>query len=1852
MDGEVRVPALAEGWEDGGGGDPHPPLKSQQPPQQGDPQAEKSETMKKPTRRPGVKPPPDRAKRSIFLFKLKNPIRQICITITEAKWFEIFILLAITGTCVSLAVFTPLPNGDTNAVNEFLEEIEVIFTVIFTGECLMRIVALGFVAHPNAYLRNTWNILDFTIVMIGLISSILAVLQIEGFDVKALRAFRVLRPLRLISGVPSLQIVMNAILMAIIPLMNIALLVLFVIIIYSIIGLELFMGAFHKTCFDVVTGDMMEDPTPCGGIFSCPNGTECRGEWEGPQWGITCFDNFGQAMLTVFQCITLEGWTDMLYWIHDSQGNTWQFIYFVSMVVLGAFFVMNLILGVLSGEFSKEKEKAQSRGDFQRLRAKQQMEEDLQGYVDWITQAEELEATEEANAIQVDISGAKKNSAVAGLLRSAMLPLQQVVDVTVTAKVTEETRKPRRHTRQTAWQKRTKSFEKWNRKMRREARKICKSQWMFWLIVILVFLNTCVLATEHHDQPLWLDDFQEYTNLFFVCLFTCEMLLKMYALGFSGYMVSLFNRFDFVVVVSSIMEFVLVNQELMPPVGLSVLRCIRLLRAFKVTRYWASMGNLVKSLVNSIASINALLVLLILFIFIFALLGMQIFGGRFKNEESRGTFNNFGQSCLTVFQILTGEDWNVVMYDGIEAYGGIKGMGAIAALYFIILFVAGNFILLNVFLAIAVDNLSTDDDEAPEAEEGEAPPEGGEEAVEGGDEKKLGEDQLPAVPVIGADGLPVYTQKDIAIQMFGEQAAEKDPSVFLEEAAQAEDNLPPEEEQMLPEEEEEADDSGNSSPPIPEGASFFIFKQDNRFRIWCHAVQAHPICANIILVCILVSSAFLACEDPLRADSEINVTLGYFDYFFTTVFTLECSLKLISYGFLFHKGAFCRVPFNVLDVVVVTVSLISIFGGSGIGFLKILRVLRVLRPLRAINRAPGLKQVVQCMIVSVKSIGNIMAVTVLLIFMFGVIGVQLFKGKFFMCTDLSMNDNRTCQGEFITYADGDINKPIVEAREWVRSPFHYDNIMQAMLTLFVVATFEGWPGILYVSIDSNTPDLGPIQDYRPHVFFFYFVYLIIIAFFMINIFVGFVIVTFQSEGEASFQDCALDKNQRNCIQYALNAKPVRRYIPKNPLQYRLWSFATSPFCEYTVFTAILLNTTSLAMKFYHQPTAYTDFLDVLNLFFTYFFLIECILKLGAFRFKNYFKDPWNAFDFFIVVGSFVDLAMANINPDNQSASIGFLRLFRVARLVKLLNKDEGIRTLLWTFLKSFQALPWVGLLIALIFFIYGVVGMQMFGRIAKDDDTDIHRNNNFQTFFWSLLILFRSATGEAWQEIMLSCISSPDVQCDEASDDAGKPEGCGSNFAYVYFISFFIICAFLVLNLFVAVIMDNFDYLTRDWSILGPHHLGEFVVLWSEYDPDAKGKIKHVDVVTLLRKISPPLGFGKLCPHRVACKRLVSMNMRLNPDGTVNFNATLFALVRTSLNIMTDGNIDESNEELRQQIIKVFKEGVDLPMLDSCCPGPGLLEEEVTVGKFYATFLIQDYFRRFKKKKDFDEMGVVVPDDFPLQAGLRTLHEAGPELKRAISGNLSDTAEEMPFVTGMFRGAMKQPGASLPGKPGVKKPKAGVPIAHLPATPPPICISPELSITPPLDRTHTPLIPSTPEHSDYESATKFEPYIPKFDQQPPRRSGNIPNGGGALPHLDRPPRPGYNGPDGPPVGSTSPALDLVGRVLREQGLGHHIDADFIEAATKEMQEAMNMSPAEFEAAAAQLLQAESEGTFRMPEAGRDYSVGLSDSVMTSSEGLPLTPQTITPATSPIASHGELTKPPVPSPRKAKRGPNE
>ncbi|XP_011786432.1 PREDICTED: voltage-dependent L-type calcium channel subunit alpha-1C isoform X16 [Colobus angolensis palliatus] len=1582
-----------------------------------------------------------RPPRALLCLTLKNPIRRACISIVEWKYplpFEIIILLTIFANCVALAIYIPFPEDDSNATNSNLERVEYLFLIIFTVEAFLKVIAYGLLFHPNAYLRNGWNLLDFIIVVVGLFSAILEQAtkadganalggKGAGFDVKALRAFRVLRPLRLVSGVPSLQVVLNSIIKAMVPLLHIALLVLFVIIIYAIIGLELFMGKMHKTCYNqegMADVPAEDDPSPCaletGHGRQCQNGTVCKPGWDGPKHGITNFDNFAFAMLTVFQCITMEGWTDVLYWVNDAVGRDWPWIYFVTLIIIGSFFVLNLVLGVLSGEFSKEREKAKARGDFQKLREKQQLEEDLKGYLDWITQAEDIDPENEDEGMDEEKP------------RNMSMPTSETESVNtenVAGGDIEGENCGARLAHRISKSKFSRYWRRWNRFCRRKCRAAVKSNVFYWLVIFLVFLNTLTIASEHYNQPHWLTEVQDTANKALLALFTAEMLLKMYSLGLQAYFVSLFNRFDCFVVCGGILETILVETKIMSPLGISVLRCVRLLRIFKITRYWNSLSNLVASLLNSVRSIASLLLLLFLFIIIFSLLGMQLFGGKFNFDEMqtrRSTFDNFPQSLLTVFQILTGEDWNSVMYDGIMAYGGPSFPGMLVCIYFIILFICGNYILLNVFLAIAVDNLADAESLTSAQKEEEEEKERKKLARTASPEKKQEMVEKPAVEEskeekielksITADGESPPTTKINMDDLQPNENEDKSPYPNPETTGEEDEEEPempvgprprPLSELHLKE----------KAVPMPEASAFFIFSSNNRFRLQCHRIVNDTIFTNLILFFILLSSISLAAEDPVQHTSFRNHILGNADYVFTSIFTLEIILKMTAYGAFLHKGSFCRNYFNILDLLVVSVSLIS-FGiqSSAINVVKILRVLRVLRPLRAINRAKGLKHVVQCVFVAIRTIGNIVIVTTLLQFMFACIGVQLFKGKLYTCSDSSKQTEAECKGNYITYKDGEVDHPIIQPRSWENSKFDFDNVLAAMMALFTVSTFEGWPELLYRSIDSHTEDRGPIYNYRVEISIFFIIYIIIIAFFMMNIFVGFVIVTFQEQGEQEYKNCELDKNQRQCVEYALKARPLRRYIPKNQHQYKVWYVVNSTYFEYLMFVLILLNTICLAMQHYGQSCLFKIAMNILNMLFTGLFTVEMILKLIAFKPKHYFCDAWNTFDALIVVGSIVDIAITEVNPaehtqcspsmnaeENSRISITFFRLFRVMRLVKLLSRGEGIRTLLWTFIKSFQALPYVALLIVMLFFIYAVIGMQVFGKIALNDTTEINRNNNFQTFPQAVLLLFRCATGEAWQDIMLACM--PGKKCAPESEPSNSTEGetpCGSSFAVFYFISFYMLCAFLIINLFVAVIMDNFDYLTRDWSILGPHHLDEFKRIWAEYDPEAKGRIKHLDVVTLLRRIQPPLGFGKLCPHRVACKRLVSMNMPLNSDGTVMFNATLFALVRTALRIKTEGNLEQANEELRAIIKKIWKR-TSMKLLDQVVPPAG--DDEVTVGKFYATFLIQEYFRKFKKRKEQGLVGKPSQRNaLSLQAGLRTLHDIGPEIRRAISGDL--TAEE------------------------------------------------------------------------------------------------------------------------------------------------------------------------------------------------------------------------------------------------------
>uniref|UniRef100_A0A8D2Q7D9 Voltage-dependent N-type calcium channel subunit alpha n=1 Tax=Varanus komodoensis TaxID=61221 RepID=A0A8D2Q7D9_VARKO len=1831
--------------------------------------------------------------RSLFVFSEDNVIRKyaklVSLTVVSTP-FEYMILATIIANCIVLALEQHLPDGDKTPMSERLDDTEPYFIGIFCFEASIKIIALGFVFHKDSYLRNGWNVMDFVVVLTGILAT-----AGTQFDLRTLRAVRVLRPLKLVSGIPSLQVVLKSIMKAMVPLLQIGLLLFFAIVMFAIIGLEFYMGKFHKACFSNETEERLGD-FPCGEerpARQCEEGI-CKKYWEGPNFGITNFDNILFAVLTVFQCITMEGWTDILYNTNDAAGNMWNWLYFIPLIIIGSFFMLNLVLGVLSGEFAKERERVENRRAFLKLRRQQQIERELNGYLEWIFKAEEVMlAEEDKNAEEKSPLDGRFTGFIFGLPSPA--PLYSVLKRATIKKSKNDlihaeegedhftdvcsVGSPFARASLKSGKNESSSYFRRKEKMFRFfIRRMVKAQSFYWMVLCVVALNTMCVAIVHYDQPEGLTTALYFAEFVFLGLFLTEMSLKMYGLGPRNYFHSSFNCFDFGVIVGSIFEVIWAAVKPGTSFGISVLRALRLLRIFKVTKYWNSLRNLVVSLLNSMKSIISLLFLLFLFIVVFALLGMQLFGGQFHfNDETPTTnFDTFPTAILTVFQILTGEDWNVVMYQGIESQGGVHS-GMFSSVYFIVLTLFGNYTLLNVFLAIAVDNLAnaqelTKDEEemeeatnqklalqkarevadvsplsaanisiaakqqnasksksvweqrtsqirmhnfrtscealyneldpeermryannfhirpdmkthldrplvveprsdgrnnnvnklspvdvqeapeqakalpeesaegarkhhrhrekdkageqekshVPKEENGESGPnhkeerprphrsrskegdgggkegksernrsqeggrrhhrhgsveegaerehrrhrshrhsaerqakegngnvngakterrsrhrggsrpgnregepgskgEGGEEPhrrhkirhkalstyesldKENGEkegdlgEKELRNHQPREAPCDSEAGgsvtvAPLHTLPSTCLPRVPEQPEDADnqknvtrmgqPSLDkaavvnipvtvtapLGEAAVIPMNNTEFETKAEEKKEMDADDDlANHGPkPILPYSSMFILSPTNPIRRLCHYIVNLRYFEMVILIVIALSSIALAAEDPVQAESPRNEALKYLDYIFTGVFTFEMVIKMIDLGLLLHPGSYFRDLWNILDFIVVSGALVA-FAFSGnkgkdINTIKSLRVLRVLRPLKTIKRLPKLKAVFDCVVNSLKNVLNILIVYMLFMFIFAVIAVQLFKGRFFYCTDESKDLEKDCRGQYLAYEKDEVE---AQPRQWKKYEFHYDNVLWALLTLFTVSTGEGWPTVLKHSVDATYENRGPSPGYRMEMSIFYVVYFVVFPFFFVNIFVALIIITFQEQGDRVMSECSLEKNERACIDFAISAKPLTRYMPQNKqsFQYKMWKFVVSPPFEYFIMVMIALNTIVLMMKFYGAPGPYEDMLKCLNIVFTSMFSLECVLKIIAFGVLNYFRDAWNIFDFVTVLGSITDILVTEIAVSTDNfINLSFLRLFRAARLIKLLRQGYTIRILLWTFVQSFKALPYVCLLIAMLFFIYAIIGMQVNGGLELTWHNAISCDLSLSLALSLSLSVSRSATGEAWHEIMLACLS--DQPCDESSN-LSKNE-CGSDFAYFYFVSFIFLCSFLMLNLFVAVIMDNFEYLTRDSSILGPHHLDEFIRVWAEYDPAACCRIHYKDMYNLLRAIAPPLGLGKNCPHRVAYKRLVRMNMPIsNDDLSVHFTSTLMALIRTALEIKLASGVlqHQCDAELRKEISLVWP-NLSPKTLDLLVPPHK--PEAMTVGKVYAALMIFDFYKQNKNTRD------------------------------------------------------------------------------------------------------------------------------------------------------------------------------------------------------------------------------------------------------------------------------------------------
>ncbi|XP_012645233.2 voltage-dependent T-type calcium channel subunit alpha-1G isoform X13 [Microcebus murinus] len=1096
-------------------------------------------------------------------------------------------------------------------------------------------------------------------------------------------------------------------------------------------------------------------------------------------------------------------------------------------------------------------------------------------------------------------------------------------------------------------------------------RKIVDSKYFGRGIMIAILVNTLSMGIEYHEQPEELTNALEISNIVFTSLFALEMLLKLLVYGPFGYIKNPYNIFDGVIVVISVWE--IVGQQ---GGGLSVLRTFRLMRVLKLVRFLPALQRQLVVLMKTMDNVATFCMLLMLFIFIFSILGMHLFGCKFASERDgdtlpdRKNFDSLLWAIVTVFQILTQEDWNKVLYNGMAS------TSSWAALYFIALMTFGNYVLFNLLVAILVEGFQAEGD----ATKSESEPDFFSPSLDGdGDRKKrlalvsLGEHPelrkslLPPL-IIHTAATPMSLPKSsstgmgealgppsrrtsssgsvepgVAHEMKSPPSARSSPhspwsaasswtsrrssrnslgrapslkrrspsgerrSLLSGEGRESQDEDESSEEERAspagsdrhhrgslereakssfdlpdtlqvpglhrtasgrsatsehqdcngksaagrlaralrpdepPLEGDDADDEGNLSKVervrawirarLPaccrerDSWSAYIFPPQSRFRLLCHRIITHKMFDHVVLVIIFLNCITIAMERPkIDPHSAERIFLTLSNYVFTAVFLAEMTVKVVALGWCFGEQAYLRSSWNVLDgllalisVIDILVSMVSDSGTKILGMLRVLRLLRTLRPLRVISRAQGLKLVVETLMSSLKPIGNIVVICCAFFIIFGILGVQLFKGKFFVCQG---EDTRNITNK----------SDCAEASyRWVRHKYNFDNLGQALMSLFVLASKDGWVDIMYDGLDAVGVDQQPIMNHNPWMLLYFISFLLIVAFFVLNMFVGVVVENFhkcrqhQEEEEARRREekrlRRLEKKRRNLMlddviasgssaSAASEAQSKPYYSDYSRFRLLVHHLCTSHYLDLFITGVIGLNVVTMAMEHYQQPQILDEALKICNYIFTVIFVLESVFKLVAFGFRRFFQDRWNQLDLAIVLLSIMGITLEEIEvnaslPINPTI-IRIMRVLRIARVLKLLKMAVGMRALLDTVMQALPQVGNLGLLFMLLFFIFAALGVELFGDLECDEThpcEGLGRHATFRNFGMAFLTLFRVSTGDNWNGIMKDTLRD----CDQEST-------CYNTvISPIYFVSFVLTAQFVLVNVVIAVLMKHLE---------------------------------------------------------------------------------------------------------------------------------------------------------------------------------------------------------------------------------------------------------------------------------------------------------------------------------------------------------------------------------------------------------------------------------------------------------------
>ncbi|CAL8268665.1 unnamed protein product [Lota lota] len=1076
-------------------------------------------------------------------------------------------------------------------------------------------------------------------------------------------------------------------------------------------------------------------------------------------------------------------------------------------------------------------------------------------------------------------------------------------------------------------------------------------------ITICIVVNTLFMALEHHPMNNEFSRMLSVGNLVFTGVFTAEMVVKIIASDPYYYFQQKWNIFDSVIVSLSLMEL---GMSSLP--GMSVLRSFRLLRVFKLAKSWPTLNMLIKIIGNSVGALGNLTLVLAIIVFIFAVVGMQLFGKSYKdcvckiNKDCvlpRWHMQDFFHSFLIVFRVLCGE-WIETMWDCMEVAGQTKCL-----VVFMLVMVIGNLVVLNLFLALllssfSADNLAATDDDSEmnnlqiavgRIQNGVAWAKSflrqtfcrislnkkRKKKMMGGDgtldDRKLPNntimDHIKDLPNSNGDitGVDKNGDKYIVSSMSDGSFILNPSLTVVVPIAVAEsdfehlntddissESFELEDDKAVNDEDQHSSSEGSTVDlrgPGERGISLELELEESMdpdacftegcmrkfpccqvsveaglWKMWwtlrktCYRIVEHNWFESFIIFMILLSSGALAFEDAyIEQKKTIKIVLEFADKIFTYIFILEMLLKWVAYGFAkYFTNAWCWLDFLIVDVSLVSLAA-NAMEASDLAAIKSLRTLRALRPLRALSRFEGMRVVVNALLGAIPSIFNVLLVCLIFWLIFSIMGVNMFAGKFQYC------ENTTSGVQFLPReVNNETECKTTANATWKNVKINFDHVGAGYLALLQVATFKGWMPIMYAAVDSRKAGEQPQYEVNLLMYLYFVIFIIFGAFFTLNLFIGVIIDNFNQQ-KKKISICNLKSNR------------IFYYETINKLQGLIFDLTTKQAFEILIMVLICLNMITMMVETDDQSDEKIYVLHWINVFFVVIFTAECVLKMVALR-HYYFTVGWNVFDLVVVALSIIGMFLSKIIEDFLVSPTLFrvIRLARIGRILRLIKGAKGIRTLLFALMMSLPALFNIGLLLFLVMFIYAIFGMSSFAYAKKEDGID--DLFNFETFGNSMICLFQITTSAGWDGLLAPLLNKePDCNKTE-HPGSGQSGDCGNTFvAVTFFVSYIIICFLIVVNMYIAVILENFGVATEESAEpLSEDDFEVFYEVWEKFDPQATQFMEYNKLSDFADALDPPLRIAK--PNKI---QLISMDMPMVSRERIHCLDILFAFTKRVL---------------------------------------------------------------------------------------------------------------------------------------------------------------------------------------------------------------------------------------------------------------------------------------------------------------------------------------------------------------------